>query len=105
MSLLSTISLDLKPPIAEQLSMTRQDPAQLNQHSSEPPAPGLFRGILVLGLLLIIFWGIVRVMPRYIACALNGQFEGYFHCRHDVRFTNQQGMSGSVQERDYLLRP
>ncbi len=54
---------------------------------------------------MIIFWAIIRVMPRYIACVFSGEFDGYFYCQHDVRYTTQQGMGSSVQEREYLLRP
>ncbi len=85
--------------------MTGQDSAPISQAPTAQSTPSLFQGVLVLGLLLIIFWGIIRVMPRYIACAFSGEFEGYFHCQYDVRYTTQQGMGGSVQEREYLLRP
>lgn len=85
--------------------MTSHDSVTIRQKSTVQSTPGLFRGILVLGLLMIIFWAIIRVMPRYIACVFSGEFDGYFYCQHDVRYTTQQGMGSSVQEREYLLRP
>lgn len=73
--------------------------------SEEETTPNLAGAVLTLGVLAMLAWGGVRVLPRYIGCALSGEFaNGGTVCVYDAHSTSTQGFGSSVEEYEFLLR-
>lgn len=65
----------------------------------------LLSAFLTLSILSVVAWGGVRVAPRYISCALNGEFShNGTVCVYDSHRTTAQGLGSRVQEYRFLLR-
>ncbi len=69
------------------------------------PKAGLLSACLTLSVLGGVAWGGLRVAPRYVNCALNGEFShSGTVCAYETQHTTAQGFGSRVREYSFLLR-
>ncbi len=71
----------------------------------QEPKTSLLSAFVTLSVLSVVAWGSLRVAPRYVNCALNGEFSnGGIVCAYDAQRTTAQGFGSRVREYSFLLR-
>lgn len=79
--------------------------AAMQDPKANLPQTSLLSAFLTLSILGIVAWGGVRVAPRYLNCALNGEFShSGTVCAYDTQRTTAQGFGSRVREYSFLLR-